>query len=53
MSNVIDLEKRKRARLGRGRPHDRRARPSRRREENGDMRHIGEISLEMLRKLME
>ena len=49
--NVIDLNKWKRARLGVGQPMCRRARPIRRREDSSGFRGIGEVSLEVLRKL--
>lgn len=51
MTNVIDFEEKKRARLGRGGPISRRARPIRRREDNSGFRGIGDISFELLRKL--
>jgi hypothetical protein len=54
MHNVIDLWEWKRARLG-GReentPIHRRARPSRRREENSGFVRIGEVSADIVRRL--
>lgn len=57
MSNVIDFNEKRRARLGRkARPHTRRARPLKpatREVANSSFRDLGSISSDILRKLME
>jgi hypothetical protein len=55
MSNVIDFQEVRRARLGRkARPQNRRARPlSATREPVSSFRDLGSISADILRKLME
>lgn len=51
--NVIDFDLWKRARLGRGQPNSRRARPIRSREATSGFRGIGEVSVQMLERLTE
>ncbi len=55
MCNVIDLREWRRTRLGGGRepPIYRRARPKRRREEDGSFIRIGDVSAGIVRKLRE
>lgn len=53
MTKLVDMNEWKRARLGRGGPICRRARPTRWREDTNGFRGIGDVSFELLRKLRQ